>query len=162
MIFLTVGTQLPFDRLVRAVDGWAAGNPQHEIFGQIADPGPGGYRPAHFAWTGHLDPGAFERRFAAAACIVGHAGTGTIIGALGRCKPLMILARRANLKEQRNDHQQATAQRFGDKPGIIVAAGAEEVPACLDRLVSGERAGSEPITPFAEDRLVAAVRSMII
>lgn len=161
MIFLTVGTQLPFDRLVRAVDDWAARNPGYEIFGQIADPGPDGHRPAHFAWTEHLDPGAFEHRFAAATCIVGHAGMGTIIGALGRGKPLLMLARRAHLKEQRNDHQQATALRFGSKPGITVAAGAEEIPPSLDRLVSGAGSGSDPIAPFAQERLVAAVRSMI-
>lgn len=161
MIFLTVGTQLPFDRLVRAVDSWAAQNPHHEVLGQIADPGPDGYRPAHFSWTEHLAPDAFERRFAAASCIVGHAGMGTIIGALGRRKPLLILARRAHLKEHRNDHQQATAQRFGNRPGITVATESTELPACLDRLLSGDDAGPEPITPFADDRLIMAIRAKI-
>ncbi len=59
MIFLTVGTQLPFDRLVAAVDAWAARQPGQEVFGQISDPGPAGYRPKHFAWVADLDPAAF-------------------------------------------------------------------------------------------------------
>ena len=46
MIFVTVGTQLPFDRLVRAVDAWAAEHPQVDVFGQI---GPASFRPKHFA-----------------------------------------------------------------------------------------------------------------
>ena len=35
MIFVTVGSQLPFDRLVRAVDDWAAGNGGAAAFAQI-------------------------------------------------------------------------------------------------------------------------------
>jgi hypothetical protein len=76
--------------VVRAVDGWSARNPQH------ADPGPDGYRPTCFAWTDHLDPRSFERCLEAGSCILDHAGTGTITGTLGRCKPLPILTRRAH------------------------------------------------------------------
>jgi UDP-N-acetylglucosamine transferase subunit ALG13 len=86
---------------------------------------------------------------------------GTIIGALARCKPLLILARRAHLKEQRNDHQHATAQRFGTKPGITVAADSDEIPTCLDRLLASGQGGTGQIAQFAQDRLIAAVRAMI-
>ncbi len=44
MIFATVGTQLPFDRLIRALDGWAASNGGVEVFAQI---GRGEYEPSH-------------------------------------------------------------------------------------------------------------------
>ena len=56
MIFLTVGTQLPFDRLVAAVDDWCAARGESDVFGQICDPGPDGYRPKHFEWVADLDP----------------------------------------------------------------------------------------------------------
>ncbi len=36
MIFVTVGEQLPFDRLVRAVDEWAAASGK-EVFAQIGN-----------------------------------------------------------------------------------------------------------------------------
>ena len=35
MIFATVGTQLPFDRLIAAVDRWAGTRPGREVFAQI-------------------------------------------------------------------------------------------------------------------------------
>jgi UDP-N-acetylglucosamine transferase subunit ALG13 len=137
VIFLTVGTQLPFDRLVAAVDAWAWARGRDDVFGQISDPGPAGYRPKHFDWVADLDPIAFEARFRAASHIVAHAGMGTIIGALGQGKPLLIVPRRAHLGEQRNDHQFATARRFGTRPGILVAFEAEEVPARIDALLAG-------------------------
>ena len=37
MIFVTVGSQLPFDRLTAAVDDWAATRPEVELFGQVGD-----------------------------------------------------------------------------------------------------------------------------
>ena len=44
MIFVTVGTQLPFDRLIRAVDNWAKAAGRRDVFAQI---GPASYRPLH-------------------------------------------------------------------------------------------------------------------
>jgi UDP-N-acetylglucosamine transferase subunit ALG13 len=192
VIFLTVGTQLPFDRLVAAVDAWAGaqgaaqGDAQGrargaEVFGQISDPGPAGYRPKNFAWVADLDPAEFEARFSAASHIVAHAGMGTIIGALGQRKPLLVMPRRAHLGEQRNDHQFATVQRLCTRPGILAAFEADEVPARLDALLAGGTAdgmagpagtaegragaGAEaaaPIARFAEKRLTDAIRAAIL
>jgi UDP-N-acetylglucosamine transferase subunit ALG13 len=146
LIFLTVGTQLPFDRLVEAVDAWAAGNPGHAIFGQIAEPGPSGYRPRNFDWAADLEPVDFEARFRAASHIVAHAGMGTIIGALGQSKPLLVMPRRAHLGEQRNDHQFATVRRLCARPGIaragiLAAFEAEEVAARMDALLAAGAPG---------------------
>jgi hypothetical protein len=187
VIFLTVGTQLPFDRLVAAVDAWAGarggalgGAPGGaEVFGQIADPGPAGYRPKHFEWVADLDPAAFEARFRAATHIVGHAGMGTIIGALGQGKPLLVMPRRAHLGEQRNDHQFATVQRLCRRPGIarsgiLAAFEADEIPGRIDALLARGAAegraedraesGAEaaPIARFAEKRLTDAIRAAIL
>ena len=163
MIFLTVGTQLPFDRLVGAVDAWAARHPAAAIFGQIADPGPAGFRPKNFDWVADLDPAAFEARFRGASHIVGHAGMGTIIGALGAGKPLLVMPRRAYLGEQRNDHQFATVQRLCVRPGILAAFEAGEVPDRMEALLaSGEGRGTGTIAPFAEARLTDAIRAAIL
>lgn len=35
MIFVTVGHQTPFDRLIRLVDRWAEENMRHDLFAQI-------------------------------------------------------------------------------------------------------------------------------
>lgn len=171
MIFLTVGTQLPFDRLVRAVDLWAGSRGRQDIFGQISNIGPSGYRPKNFEWVSDLAPAEFEARFRAASYIVSHAGMGTIISALGAGKPLLIMPRRADLGEQRNDHQQATARRFCTRPGILAALDEEELPEKMDMLltltlskadegVAG--AAMTSISPFADQRLTDRIRSMIL
>lgn len=169
MIFLTVGTQLPFDRLVAGVDAWAARNPGRAIFGQIADPGPAGYRPQSFDWVADLEPSEFDARFRAASHVVAHAGMGTIIGALGAGKPLLVMPRRAHLGEQRNDHQFATVRRLCARPGIaragiLAALETEELPGRLDALLAGGTAGqgAAPIARFADARLIDAVRTAIL
>ncbi|MEL6477459.1 MAG: glycosyltransferase [Pseudomonadota bacterium] len=160
MIFLTVGTQLPFDRLVAAVDAWV-GQTGTPVFGQISDLAPENYHPKHMEWVPRLAPEEFERRYEAAPAVVAHAGMGTIIGALTRGKPLLIMPRQAALGEQRNDHQIATAARFGARPGIRVAAEAEDVAPALDALADQ---GSAPpsLGPHAEPDLIAAVRAALL
>ena len=162
MIFLTVGTQLPFDRLVAAVDAWAASRGRSDIFGQISDPGPNGYRPENFEWVADLDPGDFDDRFSAASHIVAHAGMGTIISALGASKPLMIMPRRAHLGEHRNDHQFATVQRIGLRNGILTAFETDEVADCLDALLCQGMDGAPAIDRFADPRLTDTIRAAIM
>ena len=163
MIFVTVGTQLPFDRLVRAVDDWAGARGRGgDVFAQTATTGAAGFRPRNLAWAAYLDPPDFERRFAAAHLVVAHAGMGSIIGALAAGKPILVLPRRAALGEQRNDHQLATARRFADRPGVTACLEEGEVAPALDRLAS---AAPEPATRAigteASPELIAALRTFI-
>ncbi len=161
MIFLTLGTQLPFDRLVRAVDEWCGARGRDDVFGQIADPGDTGYRPQHFDWVAHLPPEDYTTRFASARLIVAHAGMGSIITAMERGKPIVLMPRRADLGEHRNEHQLATARRFADRPGIHVVPDAAALARTLDRLSEQAGPAPQPVSPFAEPRLIEAVRGMI-
>ena len=154
MIFVTVGGQLPFDRLVRAVDEWAGARGRTDAFAQI---GRGAYRPRHLEWTELLGPAEFAQRARAASCIVAHAGMGTILTALEHGKPLVILPRRAALHEQRNDHQLATAERFRGRAGVRVALDERELAQALDEL--GELAPGERIGARASDELLARLRA---
>jgi UDP-N-acetylglucosamine transferase subunit ALG13 len=162
VIFLTLGTQAPFDRLVKAVDLWCEAHPQAEVFGQITDPGANGYRPKHFEWVAWLTPAEYGVRFRQASLIVAHAGMGSIITALTDGKPIAILPRRAYLGEQRNEHQLATAKRFAGKPGVYVAETEADLPAALDRARTGagQRSGGR-IGAFAEPQLTAALRAFV-
>lgn len=162
MIFLTVGTQLPFDRLVAAVDAWCAARKRSDVFGQISDPGFTGYKPKHFEWVADLDPAEFDARFRAASHVVAHAGMGTIISALGQSKPLLIMPRRAHLDEHRNDHQFATAQRIGSRSGILTVLEAEDVAETLDALTASTAGETPAIAPFADRRLIDTIRSTIL
>lgn len=109
MIFLTVGTQLPFDRLVRAVDDWAAMRPGVRIVAQI---GREAWRPEHLEWSEELGPAEFEVMLRAADLVVAHAGMGTVLRCRDLGKPLVVVPRVAALGEHRNDHQLATARRL--------------------------------------------------
>lgn len=128
MIFLTVGSMLPFDRLVRAMDEWSA-NTAEEVFAQI---GEASYLPRNMRWVNSLDPAEFRARCASARLIVSHAGMGTVITAAECGRPLIVLPRRVELKEVTSNHQIATARWLRDKPWIRVADDEGQLPECLD------------------------------
>lgn len=131
MIFVTVGTQLPFDRLVRAIDDWAAARNRTDIFAQI---GPGEYQPRHLKWARFIDAPDFRRHVAEAETVVAHAGMGSIITALEMGKAIVVMPRRADLREHRNDHQLATARHFAAQGRIRVAFDEAELLSKLDVL----------------------------
>lgn len=156
MIFVTVGAQMPFDRMVRAVDEWAAARRRSDVFAQISETD---YRPAHIEWTKFIEPVEFRSRVAEARVLVAHAGMGSILTALEAGKPILVMPRRGDLRETRNDHQVATARRFCGLGKIAVALDERELPARLDEL--DQLAASERISPWASDRLIAAVSAFI-
>lgn len=139
MIFVTVGAQMPFDRLVRAVDDWAGDHPEVEVFAQI---GPSRFRPSHCRHERFLRPEGFRDVFQQAALIVAHAGMGSIITALEYGKPILVMPRRGDLAETRNDHQLATAKQFGDLGVVEVGLTGAEIRSQLDRLTRHERCAS--------------------
>lgn len=130
-IFVTVGAQMPFDRLIAAMDRWAAEHPEHEVHAQI---GESELVPRHATWSKFLSPTEFERAYDQADAVVGHAGIGTIFAALERGKPIVVLPRHAQRRETRNDHQVATAKRFTALAGVVVAWEEHELPARLAAL----------------------------
>lgn len=160
MIFLTIGTHEPFDRLVRAVDDWcAARNDTPDILGQIT--ARAGYQPTQFRVVASMGPEEYERCFREADFIISHAGMGSIITALSLQKPIVILPRRGHLNETRNDHQFATLQRFGDKPGIFAAEDETALPAVLDQVAKGKATAGGEISAFASKELIDALRGFI-
>lgn len=161
-IFLTVGTQLPFDRLVKAMDLWCADNPEVEVFGQIADPGENGYKPSHYKWQSYVEPEEFNRYYDHASLVVGHAGMGSIISALTNGKPILIMPRSASLGEHRNDHQMATAARFKGRQGITVSENEEIFNSCLNGIRENlENFQGGQASHFAEGKLLTTLRSFI-
>jgi UDP-N-acetylglucosamine transferase subunit ALG13 len=156
MIFVTVGTQLAFERLISAVDEWAANSPSKDIFSQI---GPSKYTPLHMPYSDFLKPDDANKFFVECDLVVSHAGMGSILTALKYKKPILILPRLASLNEHRNNHQVATAKWLQKKSGVTVAWSESELVAFLDardRLVGG--AG---ISDDASDELIERIRVFI-
>ena len=117
MIFVTVGTQLPFPRLIDAMEELA---PELDE-AVIAQVGPD-RTPRHRIETRpSLPPAELESKMNDARVIVAHAGIGTVLAAKRIGKPLLLVPRRHELGEHRNDHQMATARELADRPGLYVA-----------------------------------------
>lgn len=158
MIFATVGSQTPFDRLVRALDAWCARG-QAQVLAQI---GAGGYEPRHMRWLRMCTPAEFRDHCRAAELIVAHAGMGSVLTALEFGKPLLLVPRRGDLGETRNDHQLATARWLRGRPGIEVADGEDTLAAALDAWLPGrDSRGQAPIAPSAQPRLLEALRRFV-
>ena len=134
MIFVTVGTQFPFDRLVLAVDeAVAAGLLDDEVFAQI---GRGGRRPAHMRWTETLERDAYCENVTRSRAVIGHAGTGTIVDALEAGKPLLVMPRLKRLGEIVNDHQVSTAAKFAALGHVLAAENEADMPARIAELMT--------------------------
>jgi UDP-N-acetylglucosamine:LPS N-acetylglucosamine transferase len=157
VIFVTVGSQLPFDRMTLAVADWARARGRTDVFFQT---GVGSTDVGEFESRPTLPPDEIARRFDEATVVVAHAGTGSIIECLSRAKPVIIVPRASNLGETRNDHQFATAERFKDRPGVFVARNERELPALLDR--AHELSGGARITAHADARLTDALRQFVL
>ena len=117
MIFVSVGTQLPFPRMMKIIDEWAEKNNDSAVFAQTADDAV----LKNVKSTSYLSAKEFQKYFSEADVIVSHAGMGNILTALDLGKPIVIFPRKAELNEHRNDHQVSTARKFYEHPSVFIA-----------------------------------------
>ena len=133
MIFLTVGTQFSFDRLVKAVDEAVGNNGFNErLFAQIGTGA--GYKPQKLEYTASLSKEDFDKYFKQAAAVISHGGVGTITMALEHHKPLLVMPRLKKYGEVVNDHQVDLAKKFEAQGHILVAYNEQELPEKLHQL----------------------------
>jgi len=134
MIFLTVGTQFPFDRLVRAVDEVCDnGFRDEEVFAQIGDTS---YKPRNFKSVASLSKNMFDEYMKDASGVISHAGTGVIISALDNRKPLLVMPRLKKYGEVVHDHQLAIARKFEQFGHILVAYNEKDLAEKITQLRS--------------------------
>lgn len=129
MILVTTGTQLPFDRLIVAVDE-VAPSLNEPVFAQI---GASDYKPRNLEWTARLRPSQFDDKVRDASLVVSHAGIGTILRAKKYGKPIILFPRQVAYGEQRNDHQLATCAQLAGEPGIYIAMDQASLAELLSR-----------------------------
>lgn len=131
MIFVTVGAQMPFDRLVGWADDWAAKRERDDVIAQI---GPSDFAPRRLRVIPFMSPPEFRARLEEADIVVAHAGMGSILNALELGKPTLVVPRHGEWDETRNDHQIATARRLGAEGLVRVADSPEAFERTLDEL----------------------------
>lgn len=153
-LFLTVGSMLPFDRLTRALDAWAAQHPQAQVFGQV---GRGGYLPQHFEAVEMLTPAEYRSRMLWSDLVVSHVGMGTVIAAAELVRPLLLMAREVKRAEVTSDHQMATARWLSGRPGIVAAADEQEL---IERLATVQAWGRPDAMGAASPRLLGRLREL--
>nr|WP_246265824.1 glycosyltransferase [Aromatoleum diolicum] len=142
--------------MINAVDDWAARKPGAEIFAQI---GPSLRKPRQFESVAMLPPDRAMQLFVGADVIVSHAGMGSILTALKFRKPIIIMPRRAELGEHRNDHQVATAKWLAGRTGIHVASDAQELERLLNQGMA-LAAGSE-LSDGADPKFISRLEAVI-
>lgn len=134
MIFLTVGTEFPFDRLVKAVDEALDSNLINEkVFGQI---GKYSYRPRNFEFVNFLEKSLLDNHMREASAIISHAGMGTITSAFERGKPLLVMPRLKQYREHVNDHQVAIVKKFEELGHLLAAHNKEDLHSGIRKLRS--------------------------
>lgn len=155
-VFLTIGAQMPFDRLVKAVDDWAEVHTDVQVFAQV---GSTSYRPRHIDFVEFIEPAEFHDRISWADVIVSHAGMGSILTALRCGKPMLVMPRLGRLHETRNDHQVATVIRLRENARIAVAMDERELVEILSNC--SEITVCERISSDASEELLTTIRQFI-
>ncbi len=152
MILLTVGKQLPFDRLLMAVDALAPDLPEPVI----AQVGHSGFQPQNIETHARLSARAFEELAARATLIVAHAGIGSVLLARRLQKPIVLMPRRADLGEHRNDHQLSTAKQLEDSEAIFVAWEEKELAQTIKHALHSPPVGERASPSLARLRKATA------
>jgi len=144
LIFVTIGSLFPFDRLIRAMDDLAISLPEESFFAQIGD---GTYVPRNMPYARMVPRREFAERVRGSKMLVAHAGMGSVITALELARPVILLPRRYEHGEHNTDHQMATARWLTGKRGVHV---------CLDDQDLGNTVRQVLAAPDSADAMSTA------
>jgi UDP-N-acetylglucosamine transferase subunit ALG13 len=157
MIFVTIGTQEPFNRLIKAVDDIAIVL-NTEIVVQTFH---NDYVVKNMKVHNFLSPIEFDKYFNQADLIISHAGMGTIISALVSNKPIIVMPRLLKFDEHRNEHQLATAKRFDALGYIRVAYNEDELKEKLFAMWPDNVKPLHAIGKFASGQLIDSLKNFV-
>lgn len=135
---VTVGTVMPFDRLVSGVARLAdTGKLKTRIVAQVAQ---GGIRPGGIEAHDNLDFDALKALLAKADIVFCHGGTGSLVTALQAGCRVIAMPRQAARGEHYDDHQQEIVSAFAGHGLIQVADDEGDLDEALARAM-----GSTPV-----------------
>lgn len=158
MIFVTVGSMMPFNRLIRNMDKWAQENEQ-DVLAQI---GAGSYVPSHMRWARMLSPSKFKDAVRDASIMVAHAGMGSYFVAMEMRKRIVLLPRRASNQEHTTDHQLHTIQWLREKSGVYVARSDDELTYAIDRALIEGNVSTGDFREFAPEPFLTKIRQFLV
>ncbi len=150
MILVTVGTHLPFDRLLRGVA------PLADREEMVVQRGAGEFVPPEATCVGFLPFEEFEALVRAARVVVTHAGVGSVLTCLRNGRNPIVIPRRAELGEAADNHQVALARRLDE----VALARLVEDPDTLPQVVPMHE--QRLVTVRADPALVGELRQFIL
>ncbi len=150
MIFVTVGTEHPFDRLVLAIDEICARGECGDAFVQI---GSGGEEPEHARFARFLSPQDMQATMRAADLVICHAGPSTIALARACGRKPIVVPRRPELGEHVDEHQILFARRLAASGLVTVVEDLDRLDETIQQVV---RRGDASSTPDENDHSARA------
>lgn len=158
-VFVTIGSQEPFTRLLSLVDELAPRFPELSFTAQTTAGHP--FDARNIKVLSFIPPSAFRQHLQEADLVLCHAGIGTILNVLELEKPLIVFPRLARHHETRDDHQVATAKAFVRQGYLHMAENGTELGTLLRAFLEGRLQGSARITPYASEGLLQSLGSFI-
>jgi len=157
MIFVTIGSQEPFDRLIEAMDSIAP-SLNTSIVAQIFR---NNYKPRNIKDIEFISPVEYTEYLKEADIIIAHAGMGTILSVLQLQKPLIVMPRLAKYHETRNNHQVATAIEFEKMGYLKVAFDAEGLQKHINDVFDNKIIQTGKINGSASPQLIGSIKTFI-
>jgi UDP-N-acetylglucosamine transferase subunit ALG13 len=158
MIFVTVGSQLPFDRLIEALDEIAPTLQGKEIIAQVFGMK---YQPKNIKTLDYISPSEFKGYIESSELVISHAGTGTILSVAQLEKPLIVFPRSGKLKETRNDHQLSTCRMLEKISKLQVAYDKDQLREKINTFLKGELPVMDKVPAFASAQLLNSIKAFI-
>ncbi|WP_442589231.1 glycosyltransferase [Pedobacter sp. AW31-3R] len=158
MIFITIGTQEPFDRLIGMMDEIAGMYPEERFIAQVYE---SELVLQHMEARIFLTPEEYKELFTEARIVISHAGMGTILSALTAGKPIIVVPRIAALGEHRNEHQLATSGKLQQLKYVYLANNKVELLKLMDTAMKTGLVALHQVTDMASADLLNSIKSFI-
>lgn len=157
MIFVTVGSQMPFERMIDIVDQWAGNNPDVKVVAQV-----GNSEKQYHNLESHklLTPSEFDSYVEKCGLMVSHAGMGSILTSREYGKSIVTMPRLSRFKETRNDHQVDTANRLRDLDIVRTFESLEQLSSAINEIKSNILA-PKPTSKFVTTEVALGLKQII-
>lgn len=131
LIFVTVGTQIPFDRLLKNIEKEIKqGNIKDKV---IVQAGVTNFKSDKMEIINFLPMDEFKKIIKDAKIIICHGGVGTITDGLRNNKTIIACPRLKKYNEAKNDHQIQIVENFGNNGYIIPLLNPEDLGTALKK-----------------------------
>ena len=131
LIFVTVGTQIPFDRLLKSVEKQIElGNIKEKV---IVQAGVTNFKSDKMEIVGFIPMNEFKKIIEDAKIIICHGGVGTITDGLKNNKVIIACPRLERFDEAKNDHQKQIVENFGNSGFIIPLLDLKDLDKALEK-----------------------------